>query len=210
MTAPEWQPVRVSIADNHKMFVEAIKLILDTNPAVNVVSLATNGDDLLRDIQTHTPDVSLVDISMPGPGFQAIASSSVLKDSPTRLVALKMHCDGDLAQRVIAAGFHGFVVKDSASSELVASIQNVALGHVFISNAVPQPGAIGIPLEERLTARELECVRLAGQGQSNRQICQQLGVSERTIKFHFENIFRKLGVKSRGEAAAFARRSHII
>lgn len=210
MTHQDPSMLHVSIADDHQMFVEAIRLILDASPVIKVVSIATNGDDLLRDVQHHRPDVALVDIGMEGPGFQGLASGVAKSGINTRLVALTMHLDRDLADRVIGCGFCGFVVKDAAVTELIEAIEVVAYGGSFVSAAIRNMAASQVESEAQLTGRELGCLQGAERGQTNRQISQSLGVSERTVKFHFENIFRKLKVKSRGEAVAVGRRRKLI
>lgn len=202
--------LRISIADDHRMFVEALGLILDANQSAEVVSVAGDGHALLRDIDRHRPDIALVDLSMEGPPFQDLAARIREADVPTRPIALTMHLDRDLADRVLAAGFGGYVVKDSAVTELLEAIHVVADGGVFLSNALRKLASSETLREMQLTRREIACLEGAAMGQGNREIADALGVSERTVKFHLENLFRKLDVKSRGEAVAVARRIRLI
>lgn len=210
MATPASLPLRVSIADDHQMFVEAMRLILDGSPSVEVVSISNNGSDLLRDVREYRPDIALVDISMDGPGFLSIATEIGRMKRPTRLVALTMHLDRDLADRVIDAGFGGYVVKDAAVAELMEAIGAAAEGRVFVSQSVLAIKPSAVELGINLTQREFACLQGAAEGRANRDIANELGISERTVKFHFENIFRKLDVKSRGQAVAVARRTRLL
>lgn len=196
-------PIRLAIADDHKMFVEAIRFILDTTEAIEVVSVAEDGHRLLQDLARHRPDVALVDISMEGPGFIGIAQAA---PPQTRLLALTMHLDHDLADRVLAAGFAGYLVKDAAVAELISAVEVTAAGGRFLSAALGRTGAAPRSPPRGVTAREIACLQAASDGKSNREIGEALGISERTVKFHFENAFRKLEAKSRGQAVAVARR----
>ena len=204
------QAVRICIADDHQMFVEAMRLILDASPGVEVVSVARDGNTLLKDIMRHAPDIALVDITMDGPGYRGIAAEVARIQPTTRLIALTMHLDRPLAELVIASGFSGYVVKDAAVSELLVAIRAAGRGETFLSGMLGQgdPGATDDPMA--LTTREVDCLRCAAQGQINREIGETLGISERTVKFHFENIFRKLDARSRGEAVAIGRRRQIL
>ena len=202
--------IRLSIADDHTMFVEAIRLILNAHAIVDVVSLAANGADLLNDVGRLQPDIALVDISMDGPRFQDMARAVAREHGSTRLIALTMHFDRDLARRVMAAGFCGYVVKDAAVEELIEAIQTVHNGSTYLSRALRGEDLPDDTALAPLTPRELACLRCAEQGQSNKDAAEVLGISERTVKFHFENVFRKLQVKSRGEAVAVARRYALL
>ena len=199
-------PITVAIADDHMMFVQAIQIVLDTSPDIRVVSVAETGHGLLEDLRALQPDVALVDISMEGPGFHAIAQEQA---GTTRLLALTMHLDRDLAERVMDAGFAGYLVKDAAVAELISAIKIAADGGTFLSRAIEQQATPGQDRPNRLTNREIACIQGASEGHSNREISDRLGIAERTVKFHFENIFRKLDVKSRGEAVAAARRDKL-
>ena len=210
MTVARDTCTRISIADDHRMFVEALRLILERSPRVEVVSVAHNGEDLLRDVEQHKPEVVLVDISMDGPGYQGIADGLRRSDVPACAIALTMHQDRDLADRVIASGFCGYVVKDAAVAELIEAIDVALGGGTFVSRSVL---ALDLPASEpqlHLTRREQVCLEHVAEGHANRDIATRLGISERTVKFHLENIFRKLQARSRSEAVAVARRQRLI
>ena len=210
MPNPSANPIRVILADDHQMFIEALRQILDRDPSIEVVDVVGNGEALLQGIESLAPDVALVDVTMPGPGAHAIAGHAKQGNSSTRLVALTMHLDHGLAETLLSAGYAGFVVKDSAVAELLDAIHTVVAGEPFLSSSVRQTGAARSQSPNPLTSRETDCLVLAAEGLSNKHIASKLGITERTAKFHFENILRKLQVSSRGEAVAFARRNAIL
>lgn len=210
MPDPAPTPICVILADDHQMFIEALRQILDRDPSIEVVDVVGDGETLLEGIEIHAPDVALVDVTMPGPGARAIAGHAKQGDSSTRLIALTMHLDHGLAETLLSAGFAGFVVKDSAVAELLEAIHTVVAGGTYLSNAVRELGADRGQSPNPLTSREIDCLVLAAEGLSNKHIASELGITERTAKFHFENILRKLQASSRGEAVAFARRNAIL
>ncbi len=202
--------IKVIIADDHTMFVEALRHLLGRADDIAVVATTNNGDDLLHLIETHAPDVALVDVSMPGPGIRAIAQSIGESTARTRLVALTMHLEPAMADTLIEQGFSGYVIKDAAFNELLVAIHRVVEDGTFVSAAIQEMHKVGSGNTAGLTPRELECLKSAADGMSNRLIAKRLHISVRTVKYHFENILRKLDANRRGEAVAIGRRRNII
>ena len=192
------------------MFVEAIRLVLNQDDHIDVLDIVDTGDAALTSIFKHLPDVAILDVTMPGPGPLRIAEEVAASNAPTRLIALTMHLDAGLSEVLLAGGYAGYVVKDTAVSELLQAIRQIHGGTSFVSEAVNALDDNRSVQNRLLTGRERECLQYAAEGLTNRAIGQRLGVAERTIKFHFENILRKLRASSRGEAVAIARRSAII
>lgn len=203
-------PVRLIIADDHKMFIQALEHLLERSPEIEVAATTDNGTDLLDLIRRHLPDVVLVDVSMPGPDVQVMAGSVGDIDPRPKLIALTMHLERSFAENLIDRGFSGYVVKDAAFSELMMAIRCAMQGKIYISNAILELSAPKPDNDGGLTPRELECLRSAAEGMSNKSIANQLGISERTVKFHFENVLKKLHAGRRGEAVAIARRQKLI
>jgi len=189
------------------MFVEAIRLILNQDPQIDVSAIVHDGAALVESIQRLEPDVALVDVTLPGPGAHKIAAEIAESGGRTRLIALTMHLDFGLAELLMAEGFAGYVVKDSAVGELVDAIRLVHAGDTFLSDAIQEIGRKRRSQTRLLTKRETACLQRAAEGFSNRSIADDLGLSERTVKFHFGNLLRKLEASSRGEAVAKARRA---
>ncbi len=202
--------IKIIIADDHTMFVEALRHLLGRADDMAVVATTNNGDDLLHLIDIHAPDVALVDVSMPGPGIRAIAESIGDSTARTRLVALTMHLEPAMADTLMEQGFSGYVIKDAAFNELLVAIHQVVEGGTFVSAAIQEMHKVGSGNPAGLTPRELECLKSAADGMSNRLIAKRLHISVRTVKYHFENILRKLDASRRGEAVAIGRRRNII
>lgn len=203
------KPVRVVLADDHQMFIEAIRMVLNQDDQIQVVEVVHNGDALIDSIRRLTPDVALVDVTMQGPGAEKICQEVARMDSRTRLVALTMHLDPGLADVLLQSGYLGYVVKDSVVAELVKATHDASAGRRYVSQAITVMSQ-NRSRSRVLTKREIDCLAHASEGLSNRAIADKLCISERTIKFHFENIFRKLNVVSRGEAVAAGRRLALI
>lgn len=210
MTMNDANPIRLIIADDHKMFVQALRHLMQRSPDIDVVATTDNGEDLLDLIDRHAPDVALVDVSMPGPGVQAIAQS--VGESPNRpkLIALTMHLERSFAEKLIESGFSGYVIKDAAFGELMKAVRLVMECKTYVSKAVLEMGDLKPDDTGGLTPRELECLGGAAEGLSNKAIAKRFGISERTVKYHFENILRKLNADRRGEAVAIGRRRDLI
>lgn len=206
---PQQSHLDLVIADDHRMFVQAIVHLLERDGGMNVLDVANNGDDLLKMLQSRPPDIAIVDISMPGPGAAAIGDTVRDSGLNVRLIALTMHIDKGACETLMDHGYAGYVIKDCAFEDLQRAITAVAAGDVFVSDAVRDPH--GVQLQPSpLTRRETECLAYAADGVSNRAIAERLGVSVRTVKYHFENILRKLEAKSRGQAVAIAQRRKLI
>lgn len=201
--------VELVIADDHRMFVQAIVLLLERSGGVEVREVADNGDDLLDMLARLSPAVALVDVSMPGPGAVGIIEKVKEAGWATRLIALTMHLDKEVYETLMAHGYAGYVVKDCAFEDLMSAIQAVAKGGVFVSDVVNDSLDLSVETSP-LTPRETECLGFAADGTSNKAIAERLGVSVRTVKYHFENILRKLEAQSRGQAVAIARRRGLL
>lgn len=210
MVEPERTRIRVILADDHHMFVEAIRMLLSEDPGIEVLEVVDNGEALLQRVKHLVPDVALVDVTMPGPGAKGIAAKLSKAASPTRLIALTMHLDRGFAEVLLNAGYAGYVVKDAAVAELLKAIRLVCSDKTYLSESVQRIEQQAVDSAAVLTAREMECLRLAADGLSNKRIARHLKITERTAKFHFENILSKLNASSRGEAVAIARRASIL
>lgn len=203
-------PIRLIVADDHKMFVQALRHLLERSPEIDVVATTDNGTDLLDLIERLAPDVALVDVSMPGPGVQAIAENVGNSARRPKLIALTMHLERSFAEKLIDRGFSGYVIKDAAFGELMKAIRWAMQDKTYISKAILEMADLKPDNAGGLTPRELECLRAAAEGLSNKTIAKRFGISERTVKFHFENVLKKLHADRRGEAVAIGRRQNLI
>jgi len=202
-------PLRVAIADDHRLMLDGIKRALETAPDLKVVGEAMNGGEMLALVARVRPDVVILDLRMPeGDGISTLAA--IRKDHPDiKVIILSMFEDPEHIDQALGQGASGYVVKSINPLDLPATIRQVVEGTVY-----HPPGRGGNGASEGppggLTERELTILRLVAEGLSNLDIASQLYVTEQTVKFHLSNIYRKLGVGNRTEATRFAYRNGLI
>ena len=187
---------RLLIADDHALVVEGLRKLLE--PVHHVVGVARNGAETLRLVAETEADCLLLDLSMPGGnGLDLIAP--IRKRAPRlKIVIVTMFVDKALAEAALQAGADGFVPKDAGSDELRTAIIEVMAGRRYVARAAlkrgrPGPEDQGLGLAQ-LTPRQREIVRMVGEGKSNAEIAELLGLTEKTITFHRTNIRRALGI----------------
>ncbi|MBR0566044.1 response regulator transcription factor [Azoarcus sp. L1K30] len=201
--------IHVLVADDHVTVLEGLAAIIDRQPDMRVVAQAANGREAAEQWRVHRPDVAVLDIRMPEmDGVDAIEAIRQLDPSARILMLTTFDTDTDIA-RAIRAGAHGFLLKDSPREELLAAIRRVDAGETVIPPALVNKLAAGISTEA-LTGRELEVLRLLAEGRSNKEIGNQLYISQSTVKSHLRSIFNKLNVLSRTEAIAVATRRGLL
>ena len=165
--------------------------------------MATTSSHLIK---TLKPDMAIVDISMPGPGTAAIVDTVAAMDVNCGLLALTMHLEPAFATGLIKRGLAGYVIKDSAFEELLDAVRTVAGGGRYLSRRIAE---VAVDMVE-LTPRELQCLKGVAEGLTNKMIARQIDVRERTVRFHLNNLCRKLGVQRRSQAVAVARRQGLL
>jgi DNA-binding NarL/FixJ family response regulator len=197
--------IRVIVADDHSVVREGIRHVLEGEPGFAVVAEAPNASDAVRLAEEHQPDVVLMDITMPGAsGLQAAAR--IRRAMPhTRILMLSMHDNPEYVLESIRAGADGYLLKDSAATELRQAIRAVHRGDEYFSAPIAQrlrttsahghgDGAAS-PLD-LLTAREREVLVGIALGRTNKEIAAELGISHRTVETHRESLMRKLGIRT--------------
>jgi DNA-binding NarL/FixJ family response regulator len=208
---------RVVIVDDHTLFREGLRTILEMEEDIEVVADAENAEDIVELVWQTKPDVLLLDIRMPqGSGLDAVPA--VLRISPRTQVLVLTACDEKEEHvRAFKLGAKGVVLKDSARQTLMQAIHTVVTGQVWVDprmagvlveeiSHLPSGGASGGRDENGLTERELEIVRLVASGYKNKEVGITLTISERTVKTHLTNIFQKLGVRDRVGLVMYALR----
>jgi DNA-binding NarL/FixJ family response regulator len=207
-------PIRVLLADDHTMFREGLAAILASHGGLEIVAEAPNDEDALRLARELSPDVVIMQVQMP---FQrAVATLEAMRSfpDPPKVVIVTMFESPRYVRDLTGAGALAYLLKTSSSEHLVAAVRAAVLDPEGKSAVVGMPPAMleesGDGVESVLSARELEILLLAARGLSNHQIASSLHLSEATVKRHLANIYPKMGVSSRGEAARKALREEWI
>lgn len=219
-------PIKILIADDHALLREGIKNVLELESDFIVIGEAADGEETVRKATELAPDIILLDINMPrGNGLEVtrqITSFPIL----TKVIILTIHDDESYVLEVIRAGAVGYLLKDIEPGMLVKAIRLVYEGESFIyptlastlfseinrmeERKLDMAKPVESRKEERLTYREVEVLQLICQGLSNLEIAQNLFLSEKTVKNHLTNIFRKISVSDRTQAVLYALKHKIV
>lgn len=210
--------IKVVIVDDHALIREGIKKLLELEESFDIVALAGDGVEALEVIEKVRPDVVLLDINMPNMNGIDCLKQIKAQYPDTKVVMLTIHEDAEYLIETINIGAEGYVLKDADVSSLVKAIQKVVQGEVYI-----HPTLSGILVREykrkdknneelngtALTKREYEVIRLISKGHNNKEIATELFISEKTVKNHVSNIFKKIKVTDRTQAALYAIKNNI-
>lgn len=201
--------IRVLSVDDHPLLREGIATIVDSQPDMCLISQAANGTDAINQFRQHKPDVTLMDLRLPDlSGVDAMIA--IRSEFPDARIIMLTTFEGDVEiQRALQAGARGYLLKNMPPSELAEAIRQVHAGR----KQVPPDVAAHLVEHmghEGLTVREIEVLRLIGGGNRNRDIGDQLFISEETVKVHVKHIMDKLGARDRTQAIAIAVRRGII
>lgn len=211
--------INVLIADDHSMLRQGLKQILELENDIVVIAQACNGNEAVQYAEEYKPDVILMDINMPGlNGLQAIAEIKQ-KMLSSRIIVLTIHEDREYLFKTLQMGAEGYVLKDAEPAVLIEAIRNVNAGQSYIQpnmtmELVKEFNRVTLHdkekhLDNNLTAREIEVLELIAEGMINKEIARQLYISEKTVKNHVSNIFKKLNVSDRTQAAIYAFKHNI-
>ena len=209
--------IKIMIADDHSMIREGLKNLLELDGDIQVIAEAVDGEDCLNKLQVVKPDVLLLDINMPKKNGLEVLKSLKSKKSKLKVLVLTVHNEIEYLMKAVDIGVNGYVVKDSESAELKKAIFTVAEGESYIQpSLIPALNAKMIETNKdaekikSLTKRELDVLKLLAVGMYNKEVGKRLEISERTVKNHVSNIFKKLGVTDRTQAAVFAIRNNLV
>jgi DNA-binding NarL/FixJ family response regulator len=196
--------LKVLIADDHKLLVDGTKQALERAGGFEVVGEASNGAQVLPLVRRLRPDLVLLDMRMPQmDGLTCLAK--IRKDFPKVKVAmLSVSQDPELIQAALKRGASAYIVKSVDPDDLAAALRQAMNGNVFTTVGVSEDPGERAAKDAGLTERELVIVRAVARGLSNEAIAKELWVAEQTVKFHLTNIYRKLDVSNRTEAARYA------
>ena len=209
--------VKVMIADDHSMIREGLKQLLELEGDFEVIEEACDGVECLEKLQKTIPDVLLLDINMPNMNGLEVLTNIRKQRMKVKVLVLTVHNEVEYLLKAVDIGINGYLLKDSESAELKKAILTVVNGEDYIQpSLIPLLNAKMIDRNkdnvkiESLTRRELDVLKLLAVGMYNKEIAEQLNISERTVKNHVSNIFKKICVTDRTQAAVFAIRNNLI
>ncbi|TDC98740.1 response regulator transcription factor [Nonomuraea deserti] len=212
--------IRVLIADDQQLVRTGFQMILDAQPDMEVVAAVADGAEAVAEARRLRPDVCLLDIRMPKlDGLEvtrALAGPGV--ENPLRVVIVTTFDLDEYVYGALRSGATGFLLKDSGPTLLIEAVRAAAAGDALVSPSVTvrllqhvaQPRRAPAPMNDPLTERELDVVRLIARGRTNQEVAAELFVSLSTVKTHLGSIFAKLGVRNRVEIAAWAWESGVV
>ena len=212
------RPIRVLLADDHMIVRTGIRHVLEGEPGFEVVGEAATGSEAVSLAARLQPDVVILDISLPGESGLLVAAR--LRDSSPepRILILSMHDNAEYVLGSVRAGAHGYLLKDTAATELRSAIRSVCRGESYFSPPIASRLREALRNEQeshsgslaQLTAREREVLLGVVRGRTNKEIAGELGISHRTVETHRESLMRKLQIRTVAELTRFALGAGII
>ena len=210
--------IQILIADDHSIVREGLKQLLELEEDFEVVGQASNGVETIEKVKELKPDVLLLDINMPV--MNGIKALKKLKEEgiDTRVVILTIHEDREYLLETMQIGASGYILKDSDSASFFKAIRDAYAGESYIQPKLAadlirefnRPRVTRVKNENELTQREYEVITLIADGMNNKDIADRLFISEKTVKNHVSNIFRKINVSDRTQAAIYAYKNKIM
>jgi two-component system NarL family response regulator len=201
--------IRILVAEDHLVARVGVSTIVNMQPDMTVVAEASNGHQAVELFRKHQPDVTLLDLRMPGMGGVEAATAIRAGYPGARMIALTTYGGDEDIRRALAAGVQAYLTKDVLHDELLKAIRAVHAGQTYLPAAVAASLAAQLPRPD-LSAREVQVLGLIVRGQANKQIAYTLSIAEHTVKNHVKNILSKLGVQDRTQAATAAIQRGII
>lgn len=196
--------IRVFVVDDHQIVIDGLQLVMDGLADISCVGTATNGEDALAFLQSHSADIVLLDIDMPGMDGIACCTRIIQRYPGTQVIALTMHSERSLIKRMLEAGANGYLLKNAGREELDKAIRRVNEGKSYYSHDVAETIVRGDPavkphskqLFPTLSSREKQIVRLIVDECTTQEIADKLNISFNTVETHRRNIMDKLGAKN--------------
>ena len=209
--------IKVMIADDHILMREGIRQLLEFDGSIDVVGEVSDGEECLAKLPLVRPEVLLLDINMPKKNGIEVLQDIKKRNIPVKVLILTVHNEIYYLLKEVDIGVDGYILKDSESSELKKAINAVVQGESYIQpNLIPSLNSRLVSRDsdkekiDALTKRELEVLVQVANGMFNKEIATSLNISERTVKNHISNIFKKIEVNDRTQAAVFAIKNDII
>ena len=203
--------IRVVLADDHPVVLAGMKALIQASPDIEVAGESNDGHAALRALNALSPDIAIIDISMPEMGGITLASRIAQDHAATKVLVLTAQEDRAYVQQLLGAGARGYVLKRSAADELLRAIRTVHAGGVYIDPAIADkmvaqksaasPQSQGVALSER----EEEVLKLAAQGWTNREAAEKLGISVKTVETYKSRAAEKLDLRTRAEIVRYGK-----
>jgi DNA-binding NarL/FixJ family response regulator len=202
------EEISLLIADDHPIFRRGLRAVIESDPALKIVGEADNGEQALAEIERLEPDIAVLDADMPQMDGLTVARLIQEKNLPTLPLFLTMHKDEAIFNAALDADVKGFVIKDSAATDIIVCIKAVAKGRRFFSHALSdfllnRRERQASPLE-LLTVSERRVLRLIANAKTTKEIAEELFISPRTVDHHRANISSKLDLKGKNALLTFA------
>lgn len=200
--------IRIVIAEDHQALIDGITLLLMQEEEIQIVGTANDGEKLIEEVQKFKPDLVLTDIRMPK--IDGIAATKIIKKEfpETKVIAFSMFDQDEAVRQMIEAGASGYLLKNSGLAEVKEAIYKVTAGEVYFDAGVnignQDSRNTNKSDEESLSQRQLEILKLVGQGLSNIEISEKLFIGRTTVETHRKNMIRKLGLQGSGELMRYA------
>lgn len=206
--------IKILIADDHKMFREGLRSMLEQEPGLEVIGEAKNGREIVHMANELNPEVVIMDITMPElNGIEA--TKLILNDNPgIKIITLSMHNDKRFITRALSAGAEGYLLKDNAFDELADAIHSITTNQIYLSKTITNTvykdyitkldKNIDFTASKVLSAREIEVLQLIAEGKSSKEIADKLCRSQKTIETHRRQIGDKLGLHTVAELTKYA------
>jgi DNA-binding NarL/FixJ family response regulator len=222
------KPYRILVADDHAVVRHGLRVLLESQPGIEVCCEAATGVEALEYVKKEKPDLVILDLTMPEMNGLAVARAIRDEAPKTGILVLSMHFSDEIAKEVLRSGALGYVLKSDADSELLAAISRVRTGQPFFTsklaatmaqNFIEAPSSLPEDADgdqdrssnrSPLTERELEVVRLLARGHSNKQVASMMKVSTRTVESHRNHIMHKMRFTSFSELIRFAVRNNLV
>ena len=209
--------VKVMISDDHVLIREGIKQLLEFDGDIEIIAEANDGLECLSVLRRVLPDVLFLDINMPHKNGIEVLQEIRNENIPVKVLILTVHNEIDYLVRAVEIGVDGYLLKNPGSAELKKAIHSVINGESYIQpDLIPELNARLVTRNDNrekidaLTRRELEVLILVASGMFNKEIAEEMKISERTVKNHISSIFKKIDVADRTQAAVFAIKNNLV
>lgn len=209
--------IEILIADDHSMVREGLKQLIELEDDILVIAQAGDGKEAIEKIQQYNPDVVLLDINMPVMNGLEVLKYLNENNIRANILMLTIHNEVEYLFKAVEIGVKGYVLKDSEADVLIKAIREIYKGESYIQPNMAaklfqkmNDQTAKINASEKLTKRELEVLRLITEGLLNKEIAHTLCISEKTVKNHISNIFKKIEVSDRTQAAVFAIKNNVV